>query len=333
MTLLSVLDQTPVIDGHSVADAIAATVELAQLADDLGYTRYWCAEHHGLRGVSNPCPEVMLARLGSVTQRIRLGSGGVMLPYYSPFKVAEQFMMLEALFPNRIDLGVGRAPGGDMRTAQAVAAGDYNRGDIFPQQVADLVGLMKGTLPADHIAQGVLLQPQVETRPQLWVLGSSEFGGLLAAQLGIRFAFAHFINAHFGHQVAHAYRERFKAGNEAHPYLAAAVFVICADTEQEAADLEKAVDLRRVQMAYGLNAPIPNIEQGIAQEYGEREQLVIDREKPRSIIGTPEQVTERMLALQEQFQADELVVLTVAGSYRARLRSYELLADAFQLGQ
>jgi luciferase family oxidoreductase group 1 len=178
----------------------------------------------------------------------------------------------------------------------------------------------------------VLLQPQVETRPQLWVLGSSEFGGLLAAQLGIRFAFAHFINAHFGHQVAHAYRERFKAGNEAQPYLAAAVFVICADTEQEAADLEKAVDLRRVQMAYGLNAPIPNIEQGIAQEYGERERLVIDREKPRSIIGTPERVTERMLALQEQFQADELVVLTVAGSYRARLRSYELLADAFQLG-
>jgi luciferase family oxidoreductase group 1 len=332
MTLLSVLDQTPVIDGHSVADAIAATIELAQLADDLGYTRYWCAEHHGLRGVSNPCPEVMLARLGSVTRRIRLGSGGVMLPYYSPFKVAEQFMMLEALFPNRIDLGVGRAPGGDMRTSQAVAAGDYNRGDIFPQQVADLVGVMKGTLPVDHIAQGVLLQPQVETRPQLWVLGSSEFGGLLAAQLGIRFAFAHFINAHFGHQVAHAYRERFKAGNEAQPYLAAAVFVICADTEQEAADLEKAVDLRRVQMAYGLNAPIPNIEQGLAQEYGEREQLVIDREKPRSIIGTPEQVTERMLALQEQFQADELVVLTVAGSYRARLRSYELLADAFQLG-
>jgi luciferase family oxidoreductase group 1 len=332
MTLLSVLDQTPVIDGHSVADAIAATVELAQLADDLGYTRYWCAEHHGLRGVSNPCPEVMLARLGSVTQRIRLGSGGIMLPYYSPFKVAEQFMMLEALFPNRIDLGVGRAPGGDMRTAQAVAAGDYNRGEIFPRQVTELVGLLNGTLPEDHLANGVLLQPQVETRPQLWMLGSSEFGGLLAAQLGIRFAFAHFINAHFGHQVAHAYRERFKPGNEAQPYLAAAVFVICADTEQEAAALEKAVDLRRVQMAYGLNAPIPNVEQGLAQEYGEREQLVIDREKPRSIIGTPQSVTERMLSLQEQFQADELVVLTVAGSYRARLRSYELLAEAFQLG-
>jgi luciferase family oxidoreductase group 1 len=213
-----------------------------------------------------------------------------------------------------------------------VAAGAYNRGDIFPQQVADLVGLMNGTLPEGHFAHGVLLQPQVDTRPQLWVLGSSEFGGLLAAQLGIRFAFAHFINAHFGHQVAQAYRERFKPGHEAQPYLAAAVFVICADTEQEAAGLEKAVDLRRVQMAYGLNAPIPTVEQGLAQEYGEREQLVIDREKPRSIIGTPESVTGHMLDLQEQFQADELVVLTVAGSYRARLRSYELLAEAFQLG-
>jgi luciferase family oxidoreductase group 1 len=220
-----------------------------------------------------------------------------------------------------------------MRTAQAVAGGDYNRGDIFPQQVADLLGLMHGTLPEDHIARGVLLQPQIDTRPQLWMLGSSEFGGLLAAQLGIRFAFAHFINAHFGHQVAQAYRDRFKASQETQQaYLAAAVFVICADTEQEAADLEKAVDLRRVQMAYGLNEPIPSIEQGIEQEYGEREQLVIAREKPRSIIGTPEMVTERLHALQEQFQADELMVLTVAGSYRARLRSYELLADAFQLG-
>ncbi|WP_296658931.1 LLM class flavin-dependent oxidoreductase [Paraburkholderia sp.] len=333
MTLLSVLDQSPVITGHTAADAIAATLELAQLADDLGYTRYWCAEHHGLLGVCNPCPEIMLARLGSATKRIRIGSGGVMLPYYSPFKIAEQFMMLEALFPNRIDLGVGRAPGSDMRTAQAVAAGSYSRGEQFAEQVRDLVGLMDGTLPDDHIASGTLLQPQIETRPQLWVLGSSDFGGALAAQLGLRFSFAHFINAHFGHLVANAYRDRFQAGHEATPYLACAVFVICADTEREAADLEKAVDLRRVQMALGLNAPIPTVEQGLAQEYGEREQLVIDREKPRSIVGTPESVTERLRVLQERFAADELIVLTIAGSYAARLRSYELLAEAFALSR
>jgi luciferase family oxidoreductase group 1 len=333
MTKLSVLDQTPVIHGHSTADALAATLDLAQLADDLGYTRYWCAEHHGLRGVSNPCPEVMLARIGSLTKRIRIGSGGVMLPYYSPFKVAEQFLMLEALFPNRVDLGVGRAPGGDMRTAQAVAAGSYNRGDIFPQQVADLVGLFNGRLADDHLANGVLLQPQIDTRPELWMLGSSDFGGLLAAELGIRFAFAHFINAQYGHRVGESYRERFTAGNETTPYLAAAVFVICADTDEEAAALEKAVDLRRVQMAYGLNMPIPSIEQAAAQHYGERELAVIAREKSRSIIGTPERVTEALHALQERFDADELIVLTVAGSYQARTRSYQLLAEAFDLGR
>lgn len=330
---LSILDQTPVIHGHSVADAIAATVELAQAADDLGYTRYWCAEHHGLRGVANPAPEVMIARLASTTRRLRVGSGGVMLPYYSPFKLAEQFLMLEALFPNRIDLGVGRAPGGDMRTARAVAKGPYDAGENFPQQVAELGALFDGTLPDDHPFAGVLLQPAVATRPELWMLGSSEFGGLLAAQLGLRYCFAHFINAQYGQRVTEAYRERFTPGQLAKPYCAIALFVICADTEAEAAALEASVDLRRVQMAYGMNEPVPSLAQGASatRQYGEREHAVIAREKPRSIIGTPERVVERMHALQAEFQADEIIVLSVTGSYGARLRSYELLAQAFAL--
>ena len=327
---LSILDQTPVIDGHKVADAIAATIELAQLADDLGYTRYWCAEHHGLLGVANPAPEVMIARLASMTRRIRVGSGGVMLPYYSPFKVAEQFRMLEALFPGRIDLGVGRAPGGDMATARAVAAGRFDS-DVFPQQVADLVALFSGKLPPGHYAENVVLQPTVDTSPQLWILGSSEFGGALACELGIRFAFAHFINAQFGDAVARAYREQFQPGQEKAPYCAVALHVICADSEREADDLASAVDLRRVQMAYGLNAPIPTVAQGRAQQYSEREIAIIESQRPRSLIGTPAQVAERMLELQALFAADEIVVLTVAASYRARLRSYELLAEAFEL--
>lgn len=328
---LSVLDQSPVIAGHSARDALAATIELAQAADALGYTRYWCAEHHGLHGVCNPAPEVMLARLGSVTRRIRLGSGGVMLPYYSPFKVAEQFRMLEALFPGRIDLGVGRAPGGDMRTAQAVAMGDYDRGAQFAEQVRDLCWLLAGEVPPDHLAEGVLLQPQIDTRPEIWVLGSSDYGGALAAQLGVRFAFAHFINAHGGHAVARHYRDHFTPGYETQPYSAAAVFVICADTGAEAAALERAVDLRRLQMAYGVNAPIPSLAQAAGHEPTERDRLIIARERPRTICGTPEQVSERMLALREQFAADELVVLSVAASYAARLRTYELLAQAFAL--
>jgi luciferase family oxidoreductase group 1 len=329
---LSILDQTPVIDGYKVVDAVAATVELAQAADELGYTRYWCAEHHGLLGVANPAPEVMIARLASATRRIRLGSGGVMLPYYSPFKVAEQFRMLEALFPGRIDLGVGRAPGGDMATARAVAAGRFDS-DIFPQQVADLAALLSGKLPAGHYAENVVLQPLIDTQPQLWMLGSSDFGGTLAAQLGIRFAFAHFINPQYGDAVAKMYREHYLPGHEAAPYCAVALFVICADTEAEAADLAAAVDLRRVQMAYGLNAPIPTVAQGRAQRYSEREQAIIDSQRPRSLIGTPQQVVGHMLELQDLFAADEIVVLTVAASYKARLRSYQLLAEAFELNQ
>ncbi len=327
---LSILDQSPVIHGHSASDAIAATIELAQAADALGYTRYWCAEHHGLHGVCNPCPEVLLARLGGVTRRIRLGSGGVMLPYYSAFKVLEQFSMLEALFPGRIDLGVGRAPGGDGRAARVVAHGRYDP-DAFPQQVADLVALASGQLPAGHPATGVLLQPDVPTRPQLWMLGSSDFGGALAAQLGMRFAFAHFISARGGDEVARGYRALFQPGYEATPYCAVAMFVICADTQAEADALASAVDLRRVQMAYGINAPIPTVDQARDWEPDERARAVIAHERPRSIIGTPQRVVERMLAVKASFEADEVIVLSVAASYAARLRTYELLADAFGL--
>ncbi len=346
--VLSILDQTPVVSGHSVADAVAATVELATLADDLGYTRFWCAEHHGLRAVANPAPEVMLARIGAATRRIRIGSGGVMLPYYSPFKLAEQFLMLEALFPNRIDLGVGRAPGGDQRTAQAVAAGEYNRGEFFPQQAEELAMLLGPhmlapgipAMPDDHPAHGVVLQPAVNTRPQLWMLGSSDFGGALAAKLGYRFAFAQFINAAGGSAVARAYRSNFVARRgvsvpEATPYCAVAVFAICADNDADAAALSRSVDLRRLQMALGLNTPIPTVDEARevfeSGQLGPRELAVIERERPRSIIGSPTMVAERLLALQADFAADEIVVLTVAASYRARLRSYELLAEAFDL--
>jgi luciferase family oxidoreductase group 1 len=329
-TRLSILDQSPVITGHTSRDAIAATIDLAQMADELGYSRYWCAEHHGLNGVCNPCPEVLLARLGSVTRRIRLGSGGIMLPYYSPFKVAEQFRMLEAMFPGRIDLGVGRAPGGEQRTAQLVAWGRYDP-DVFPGQVMDLIALTHGPLPADHAASGIPLQPIVDTAPEIWMLGSSRYGGALAAHLGIRFAFAHFINAHGGHEVARHYRESFQAGVEPAPHCAVAVFAICAETESEAASYLKAVDLRRVEMAYGVNAPIPSIEQAARWHPDEQAQQIAMAERPRTIVGTPDQVAERMLQLQDLYQADELIVLSVAPAYAVRQRTYELLADAFEL--
>ena len=329
---LSILDQTPVIEGHSVADAVAATQDLARLADDLGYHRYWCAEHHGSLGLANPSPEVMIPRIASITTRLRVGSGGVMLPYYSPWKVAESFLMLEALFPGRIDLGLGRAPGSDQRTARAVGGGPVS-GEEFPRQVQELIALFEGTVPEGHPYYGLTLQPAVPTRPEIWMLGSSDFDGRLAAQLGICFCFAHSINADYGDQIARHYRAQYLPGYEQKPHSAVALFVVCADTEAEAVELGKAVDLRRLNQAYGLNVPIPTVAQAKAREYTEAERHAIANEQARSIIGTPETVAARMVDLKEKFAADEIIVLTVAASYAARSRSYELLAEAFDLSQ
>ena len=343
---LSILDQSPIVSGHSAADALAATLDLAQAAEDLGYSRYWLAEHHGLLSLADPCPEILLARIGSLTRRIRIGTGGILLPYYSPFKIAEQFRMLEALFPGRIDLGIGRAPGGDMQTARAIVGsttgGSYNGAEFFAQQVMELVALLDGSLPAEHPHAEVALQPQVGTAPQVWILGSSDYGGALAAHLGLRFAFAHFINAYDGQAVALAYRENFRpsAGARQSPgavsagaWTALAVFCICGRTQREADDMALAVDTRRLQMAYGINAPIPSVEEarGRMAHLSERDRLVIERERPRAIIGTADLVADRVAELAQLHGADEIVVLTVAPDYRARLASYQMLADTFAL--
>jgi len=345
---LSILDQSPVISGHSAREALAATLELAQAAEDLGYERFWLAEHHGLLSLADPCPEILLARIGSVTRRIRIGTGGILLPYYAPFKVAEQFSMLEALFPGRIDLGIGRAPGGDMKTARALSGsttgGSYNAAEHFPQQVMELVALLDGNLRPDHPHAEVVLQPQIDTAAQVWILGSSDYGGALAAHLGLRFAFAHFINPHGGEHVAHAYRADFKAAPGAATtrgavtptaWHAIALFCICAPTQNEADEMAMAVDTRRLQMAYGINAPIPNVEEARARmaHLSERDRLVIERERPRAIVGTPDLVADRAAELAEMYGADEVIVLTVAPDYKARLTSCELLARTLAISE
>lgn len=338
---LSVLDQSPIITGHSAADAITATIELAQAAETLGYQRFWLAEHHGLLSLADPCPEILLARIGSLTKKIRIGTGGILLPYYAPFKVAEQFRMLETLFPGRLDLGIGRAPGGDLKTARAVSGwttgGAYDGAERFAEQVAELIALLDGALPPEHPYADVALQPDAPTAPQIWVLGSSDYGGALAAHMGLRFAFAHFINAFDGQPVAQAYRDNFKPAPHVAstrgavtpvPHLAVAVFAICADTQAEADIYAQAVDVRRVQMAYGINAPIPSLEEARtrAAHFSERDRMVIERERPRAIIGTPDFVADRIAELAELFVADEVVVLSVAPDYGVRLKSYELLS-------
>jgi len=333
MTLrIGVLDQSPVISGCTPAQAIHETVALAQLAEELGYHRYWLAEHHAIAALADPCPEILACRVAAATSRIRVGTGGVLLPYYSSLKVAEVFRMLEALFPGRIDLGIGRAPGGDMRTAQALASGAYDGAERFPEQVADLVGFLDRTLPPEHPFATVKAQPQGVDSPQVWLLGSSDYSGALAAQLGLRFAFAHFISASGGDAVTRAYRQHYRASmREAEPSSLLCVFVICAATSAEAERLATSIDLRRVHMARGIDAAVPTLEEARAHRYSEPERAYIAQQRARLVHGDPGQVRDKLLALKEQYAADELMAITITGDYASRKQSYRLLARALGL--
>ena len=329
---LSILDQSPVISGHTPAAAVAATLELARHAERLGYHRYWLAEHHAIAALADPCPEVLLARLGAETKRLRIGTGGVLLPYYSPFKVAEVFRMLEALYPGRVDLGIGRAPGGDARTAHAVGGGQLPTAEDFPQRVWELVAHLDGALPEDHPHRHVRLQPGGDTAPEVWLLGSSDYSGALAAQLGLRFAFAHFINPRGGDVVTRAYRERFQpSARESAPAAIVCVFVICAADDAEAERLATSIDLRRLHMALGRDTPVPTLAEAERHSYSGEERRYVMSQRDRAVIGGPEKCRREISALAERYAADEVMALTITGDYASRLRSYELVAEAFAL--
>jgi luciferase family oxidoreductase group 1 len=329
---ISILDQSPIISGHTPAQAIHATLELARAADRLGYHRYWLAEHHAMKGLADPCPEILLGQLAAATSRIRVGTGGVLLPYYSPLKVAEVFRMYEALFPGRIDLGIGRAPGGNLLTARAMNADAFAGEDRFPTQVQETVGYMNDALPPDYPFHDVKAMPAGPTSPEVWLLGSSDYSGSLAAYLGLRFSFAHFISAHGGPAVMRGYRGDFRpVYRDEQPYCMVAVFAICAPTQSQAERLAASIDLRRLQMARGEEEPIATIEDALTRSYTDAERAIIEKERARAVIGTPDEVKRRMLELKAQFQADEIMVITITGDYASRLRSYELLAAAFGL--
>ncbi|MGA0034473.1 MAG: LLM class flavin-dependent oxidoreductase, partial [Burkholderiales bacterium] len=296
---LSVLDQSPIISGYTPQQAIQQTIRLAQAAEKLGYYRYWCAEHHSVMALADPCPEILVTRVAAATSTIRVGTGGVLLPYYSPLKIAEQFRMLEALFPGRIDLGIGRAPGGDQATAMAMGQGRYPSADDFPEQVQYLAAYLDDELPAGHPFQQVKAQPAGPTSPQSWLLGSSDYSGALAAQLGLRFAFAHFISARGGDVVMRDFRKRYQPSpREPLPQALVCVFVICAQTHAQAERLAQSVDLRRLNMDYGVNAPVPTLEEAERYPYTDVDRQRIAHHRRRVVLGTPDVVKQRLLDIQ-----------------------------------
>ncbi len=333
MSVLSVLDQSPVRSGGTAADAIRETLELAQAAERLGYHRYWLAEHHSSRGLAGSSPEVLIGQVAARTTRIRVGAGGVMLGHYSAFKVAENFRMLETLFPGRIDLGIGRAPGSDQRTARALAHGPGALGvEHFPDQVADLIGFLHNTIDPGHQFAGVRAMPDGPGGPELWLLGSSDQSAAIAAHFGTAFSFAHFISSEGGAGVTRAYAEQFRPS----PYLAApraslAVFVVCADTEAEAKRLALSRDLFLLWLSTGRSGAYPSVEEAEAYPYSARERAIVEYNRQRTIAGAPEQVMARLLDFGAEYGVDEFVIVTITHDFKARLRSYELLADVFGL--
>jgi len=326
---LSILDQSPVIRGHDARRAILETLALARRAEALGFYRYWLAEHHAIAALADPCPEVLLARLGAETTRLRIGTGGILLPYYSAFRTAEAFRMLEALYPGRVDLGVGRAPGGDARTAQAVAGGGFPDAEQFPQQVWELGAHLAGRLPLDHPYARVRLQPEVSTSPEIWLLGSSDYSGALAAQLGMAFAFAHFINPRGGDEVMQAYREHFRPGHEPTPRTIVCTFAICGEDDADAERLAQPIDLRRLHMALNIDAPVPAPEEAAGRPYTAAEREYVAGQRARAVIGGPRRVRQELEAMAQRYGADEVMVLTITGDYAARAQSYERLIGAF----
>jgi luciferase family oxidoreductase group 1 len=324
---LSVLDQSPVLSGESPADAVATTIALARHAERLGYTRYWLAEHHAMAGLADASPEVLLARLTAETQRIRLGTGGIMLPHYAPFKVAETFRMLEVLAPGRIDLGLGRAPGGTGLVSAALESRDAL---AFPAQIEDTIDFLDRTVPADHPLSRLTAMPSGATSPDVWILGSSEYGAMLAAKMGLPYAFAHFIGGD-APGLMQAYRDRFRPSKRnatAHTILALSVIVAPTDAEAEALALP--VALWRMRLLRGQVGPIPTIAEAQAYPWTplERREVALTRQ---SIAGSPETVRARVERLVEAHGVDEAMIVTIVPDTASRFRSYELLANAFAL--
>ena len=336
---VSVLDQSPIRKGGTAREAVLETIELAKAAERLGFHRFWMAEHHNTTSFAGSTPEVLMARVGAETSRIRIGSGGIMLPHYSPLKVAENFRMLETLYPGRIDLAIGRAPGADGRTSVALQSGPkaYDIG-VFPQQAEMLRHYLEESAglaqwPEDHPFRQVHASPRGPGLPEMWMLASSMNGALYAAELGMPLAFAQFISPDdSGPEAAAVYRNSFKPrqpGEE--PRVALAVFALAAETEEEAERLCATRNLWVMQLLRNQAGPFPSPEEALAYPYTPQDRVMLRAIAARGVTGTPDRVKAGLEKMAAAYGAEEVVVLTITHSFEARQRSYELLADAFAL--
>jgi luciferase family oxidoreductase group 1 len=333
MTKLSVLDQSHVCEGRTAYDALSETTKLARETERLGYSRFWVSEHHASPMLSFSSPEVLIAHLASATSHIRVGSGGVMLPHYSAYKVAENFRLLVALHPGRIDLGLGRAPGGYPLATRALQEDKTVDIRKYPQQVADLVGYFYDSLPPDHPFAGLPVSPVISDTPEMWLLGSSDESAKIAASQGAAYAFAQFFGTPGGEEAMRIYRAQFQPSvlND-RPRSMVATLVVCAETEEKANLLATSSDLFFLRLEKGINqTSLPSVETALHYPYTEYDYMRINQYRQKRIIGTPDKVKRQLLEMRERYGADELMINTPVHNMEARLASYRLVAEAFKL--
>ncbi len=331
---LSVLDLVPIVSGSSSSEALRNSIDLAKRVDELGYTRYWFAEHHNMSSIASPVPEVMIGQVARETQHLRVGSGGVMLPNHPPLKIAETFRMLEALYPGRIDLGIGRAPGTDPLTAYALRRNkDALDSRDFPEHMRELLAFAANEFPDDHPFKGVVAMPNDVDFPEIWMLGSSANGAQVAASLGVAFAFAHHINPQNAVVAMRTYREQFQPARAlAQPYALIATAVICAETDEEAERLAASVALAIVRLRNGQPILFPSPEEALAYPYTPAERAAAKAYRTSTqIVGSPKSVRQQLDRLVQETSADEVMIVSLVHSHAARVRSYELLAEEYGL--
>jgi luciferase family oxidoreductase group 1 len=326
---LSVLDLAPVPDGGNAGDALRATIDLARHAEKLGFRRFWIAEHHNMPGIASSAPPVLIGHIADATTTIRVGSGGVMLPNHASLVVAEQFGMLEALHPGRIDLGIGRAPGTDQVTAAALRRSpEALSADDFPEQLMDLVGFFTGRWPEGHPFARITAVPGRGHQPAMWLLGSSGYSAQVAGVLGLPFAFAHHFSPASTLPALALYRSRFRPSEALdRPYAMVAAAVVCADTDKRARWLAGSGALSFLKLRSGRPGPLPSPEEAAAYPYNEAERAFVAGRQATQIIGAPETVRRGLADLLTATAADELMLTTMVFDPADRLRSFELVAD------
>lgn len=330
---LSVLDQSPINKNKTASEALSETTRLAELTDRLGYTRFWVSEHHNAESLAGTSPEILIAHLANHTQNIRVGSGGIMLPNHSALKMSENFRLLEALYPNRIDMGIGRAPGTDRLTASLLNPSNRFDEQDFIQQLYHLDNFFHDADKKDTIYSKVKAYPSIPTVPHRWLLTSSGESGMIAAHFGMALSYAQFINPHLGADVIQAYRKNFKPSEDLKtPQANVAIFAFCNEDEEVVRKQQALMDYRFIQLERG-GGLAPVVYEDIKHmPYSEFELQRIKINRARTIFATPEIMKEKLIGLAEDYGVDEIMLVTYAERFEDRLHSYEILADMFHLG-